>query len=158
MKKKHPSKKKKPSLSPRFAPRWLELTGRKPTARLQKALVNSIVTLRANPPGGGAPNLEIFLFARFQQGEGCEKVAEIAGWYSMDLTKGGNCIGPKAVKAALDAAARQYCCHILKCPRECPCSYVPQAKLGAYSCVPGRWEEGFLLQATRVWNCFCLAM
>ena len=151
--KQRPKGKSEVTLSgPPFRARWIEMTGRKPPSRVPQPLANSVATLRANPPA----NPDIQIFARKIIGKDCEKVAEIAGWYSMDLTKGGKCIGAAKVKAALDAAAKQFCCQTLQCPSRCPCAYVPQPKLGAYYCIPGKVEEGFLLQATEVWNCFCL--
>jgi hypothetical protein len=141
--------------------RWLELTGKKlqPTARVPATLISSITTLHAGL-AAGAPvaDPDIFIFVRKVQGTGCEKVAEIAGWYEMNLALWPNlpCIGRAAIKAILDAAATQFCCNTLKCPEKCPCHYIPQAALGLYTCDPGVVESGYLLQTTEVWNCECL--
>jgi hypothetical protein len=87
--------------------------------------------------------------------KGCNKKAEIASWYSQDLTKAGNCIGEAAVFAALNAAAETVCCDTLKCPEKCRCHFIPRKKLASYKCTPGKLEEGFLLQGEEVWNCQC---
>jgi len=142
--------------------RWLELTGTKltPGTRVPDTLLSSIDTLR---PGQAIPtipvaaaNPRIVVVARRVQGTGCGKKAEIAGWYEMDLAPNLPCIGPLAVKAFLDKVAAQVCCDTLKCPKECPCRYTPQAALAIYRCTPGVKEEGFLLQGKQVWNCECV--
>jgi len=150
---------KLPVLPVLFRRRWLELTGTPlaATSRLSPALVSSIATLKA---GGAAPvglaNPDIQVFARRVQGNGCSKVAEIGGWYDMNLAPNLPCIGPAAVKAILDAIAAKICCNTLQCPERCPCHYIPQPKLAAYNCTPGNREVGFLLQGNQVWNCECL--
>jgi hypothetical protein len=142
-----------------FRRRWLELTGQPLSrgARLSPVLVSSIATLKA---GGAAPlglaNPDIQVFVRRVQGNGCSKVAEIAGWYDMNLAPNLPCIGPVAVKAILDALATNICCKTLQCPTRCPCHYIPQAKLAFYNCAPGNREVGFLLQGNQAWNCECL--
>jgi hypothetical protein len=139
--------------------RWLELTGKKlqPTVRVPATLISSITTLHAGLAAGAAlANPDIQVFARKVQGTGCQKVAEIAGWYEKNLAPNLPCIGAAAVKAILDAAATQVCCNTLKCPEKCPCHYIPQAALGSYTCTPGVVESGYLLQGTAVWNCECL--
>src|SRR6266852_2746640 len=71
--------------------RWLELTGTQlsPGARVPQSLLSAIETLR---PGQAIPtipvaaaNPQIVVVARRVQGAGCEKKAEIAGWYEMNL-------------------------------------------------------------------------
>src|SRR5258706_15251847 len=141
--------------------RWLELTGTKlsPGGRVSKALLSSIETLR---PGQAIPtipvtaaNPRIVVFARRVQGTGCDKKAEIAGWYEMDLAPNLQCMGPLAVKAYLDKVAAKVCRDTLQCPTECPCRYTAQPALAIYRCTPGVKEEGFLLQGKQVWNCEC---
>jgi len=133
--------------------RWTEISGAKVPAR-PAASVKVLLTGLANLRLPAAPNPEIILFARRVEGTGCEKQAEIAGWYSKKLAPGQACIGEAAVKAILDAAAAQYCCDTLKCPKKCPCEYIPRPKLGLYKCGNGV-EEGFLLQGEPAWNCVC---
>lgn len=99
---------------------------------------------------------DIHVFARAVEGSGCERRAEIAGWYEMSLGPGQACLGEAAVKALLDAAATKVCCETLECPKDCPCNYTPQKKLGKYECNPGVSERGYLLQGTNVWNCNCV--
>src|SRR5437016_2262024 len=141
--------------------RWLELTGTSlPVGgRVAKTLLSSIETMR---PGQAIPtipvtaaNPRIVVVARRVQGMGCEKKAEIAGWYEMDLVPNLPCMGPLAVKAYLDKVAAKVCCDTLQCPTECRCRYTPQPALAIYRCTPGVKEEGFLLQGKQVWNSKC---
>ena len=150
---------RRPALPQVFVERWMELASATAPTKLSARLVSSIITLRPGQVAGGpAGKPDIVVFARDVQGTGCDKRAEIAGWYSQNLAPNGKCIGQAAVKAALDAAAQQECCNTLKCPDKCPCRYIPQAKLAAYRCVPGVVEEGFLLQNNHAWNCICFAV
>ncbi len=139
----------------------MELTGTKlaPGARVPPELLSSIETMR---PGQAIPtipvtaaNPRIVVVARRVQGTGCEKKAEIAGWYEMDLAPNLPCLGPLAVKAYLDQVAAKVGCDTLQCPAHCPCRYTPQPALAIYRCTPGVKEEGFLLQGKQVWNCEC---
>ena len=149
-----------------FRTRWRELTGDafKSTASLPPGLIASIGTLRAGqavmkgaPPLPAPPKLSIVLAARATKGAGCGKVAEIAGWYSMTFAPGFPVIiGPAAVKAVLDAEAAKVCGDKLQCPadKDCPCTYIPQPQLAKYE-VGATFENGYLLQDNRVWNCQC---
>ena len=154
--KKKPVRSSRPAVSQRFKRRWFELSGEPfpPKLRIPKRLIVSLESVPAAPAGGGAA-APTFVFPRNVQGAGCNKMAEIAGWYSAPVGPGG-CIGPAAVLAALNAAAAQECCNVLQCPDKCPCSYSPQLALGVYRCTAAV-EEGFLLQGQRVFNCRCLA-
>jgi len=130
----------------------MELSGAKvpasPAASV-RVLLTGLANMRQQ-----AVNPEIVVTARRVEGSGCEKRAEIAGWYSNKLAPGQACIGAAAVKAILDAAAAKVCCDTLDCPKKCPCEYIPQPKLAIYRCANGM-EVGYLLQNNRVWNCIC---
>jgi len=132
--------------------RWIELSGAKVPAQ-PAASVKVLLTALGNMRQQAA-NPMVFVTARRVEGSGCEKRAEIAGFYEMKLAPGQACIGAAAVKAILDAAAAQLCCDTLQCPKECPCEYLPQPKLAVYRCANGV-EVGYLLQNQRVWNCVC---
>jgi hypothetical protein len=145
------------SIAPTLQERWLELTGKKlqPATRVPATLLSSIAHLHAGVVGV-KPRLQpqIMVFAREVKGSGCDKKAQIAGWYEWHIPPA--CIGEAAVKALLDDVATQVCCDTLKCPEDCPCHYIPQAALAKYKCTPGVVEYGLLLQDTDVWNCECL--
>ncbi|HTP98463.1 MAG TPA: hypothetical protein VMN56_03995 [Casimicrobiaceae bacterium] len=149
-----------------FRNRWREFTGAafSPNKAYPAALLSSIATLRGGAAAGlaaapAAPVNTVVVTARRVQGNGCEKVAEIAGFYERTFAPQAPVIlGPAGVKAVLDAAAKKLCCDTLKCPEDrkhpCPCTYIPQAKLAAYR-LTATSEEGYLLQDKRVWNCRC---
>lgn len=155
-KKQTAKKKPLPGPSKQAIARWREFGGaplpKKPQAALKK-LLRGLAAFRAQA-GGGLANPLVVVVAREVQGSDCEKRAEIGGFYDMKLAPGQACIGAAAVKAVLDAAAKQLCCDTLCCPEDCPCIYIPQAKLALYSCANGH-EEGYLLQGKSVWNCIC---
>ena len=138
--------------------RWRELTGERLRAQAPRTLALSLGTMQSMPVRGRKLALraivpEVKVFIRATEGEGCERKAEIAGWYSNHL-RGLPCIGQKAVLQILNDAAERLCRRSLDCPSRCPCSYVPRQKLGTYRCTKAI-EVGYLLQGDRVWNCFC---
>jgi hypothetical protein len=98
--------------------------------------------------------IEVVVFARKHEGKDCDEKAEIAGWYSCNHN--GFCIGRAAVLKILNDAASKLCSKTVTCPSKCPCSYVPRKALGSYTCT-ATLEEGYLMQGTEEWNCFCLS-
>lgn len=152
-------------ITAQFKRRWLELTGVRysPSFDLPPTLVSSIATLRGGPvlvkaPGPAARRkASVVVKVRATQGKGCGKVAEIGGFYAKEFPVTAPVIlGPAGVKAVLDAAARDLCCEALDCPpdKNCPCTYIPQPTLAAYE-LGATYENGYLLQEKRVWNCQC---
>jgi hypothetical protein len=146
--------------------RYIELTVAPPAGRLGGRLRSSLETLASAPVKGrkagplaggpgGPPVVDVFV--RKRAGSGCDQAAEIAGTYTADLAPGQACIGAAAVKQILDDAAAKLCCQTLECPAKCPCSYVPQQALAAYTCAVGRLEFGALLQTNEVFNCVCFS-
>jgi hypothetical protein len=146
----------------RFQRRWLELTGEqfRPRVGVHPALVSSLSSIRFVPTRLQRiikmrwPLPEVVVFARKQEGKDCDQKAEIAGWYS--CKHNGVCIGQAAVLKVLNAAASKLCSETLHCPSRCPCSYVPRKALGSYTCT-ATLEEGYLMQGTEEWNCFCFS-
>ena len=100
------------------------------------------------------PFPQVVVVARKHEGKDCDERAEIAGWYSCNHN--GFCIGRAAVLKILNDAASKLCSKTVNCPSRCPCSYVPRKALGSYTCT-GTLEEGYLMQGTEEWNCFCLS-
>jgi hypothetical protein len=141
------------SISATSKQRWVELSSAKVPANPAASVRVLLAALGNLRPQAGANPL-VVVTARRVEGSGCKKRAEIAGFYEMKLAPGQACIGAAAVKAVLNAAAAQLCCDTLKCPKECPCEYLPQPNLAAYRCANGV-EVGYLLQEKRVWNCVC---
>jgi len=143
-------------VSKQAASRWVELSGAKAPANPSggvRALLTGLGALR-HPGAANPANPNVVVTVRKTTGTGCEKRAEIAGFYERRIGPGQPCIGAAAVKAVLDAAAESMCCDTLQCPKECPCEYHPQQALALYRCANGM-EEGYLLQEKRVWNCGC---
>jgi hypothetical protein len=146
----------------RFDRRWLELTGERyrPGGRVPAPLVNSLSSLVFAPTRVPRivkmrqPVPDVVVFARKHEGKDCDERAEIAGWYSCNHN--GFCIGRAAVLKILNDAASQLCSKTVNCPSRCPCSYVPRKALGSYTCT-ATLEEGYLMQGTEEWNCFCLS-
>jgi hypothetical protein len=146
----------------RFDRRWLELTGERyrPGGRVPAPLVNSLSSLVFVPTRVPRivkmrqPVPDVVVFARKHEGKDCDERAEIAGWYSCNHN--GFCIGRAAVLKILNDAASKLCSKTVNCPSRCPCSYVPRKALGSYTCT-ATLEEGYLMQGTEEWNCFCLS-
>ena len=146
----------------RFDRRWLELTGERyrPGGRVPAPLVNSLSSLVFAPTRVPRivkmrqPVPDVVVFARKHEGKDCDERAEIAGWYSCNHN--GFCIGRAAVLKILNDAASKLCSKTVNCPSRCPCSYVPRKALGSYTCT-ATLEEGYLMQGTEEWNCFCLS-
>ena len=146
----------------RFDRRWLELTGERyrPGGRVPAPLVNSLSSLVFVPTRVPRivkmrqPVPDVIVFARKHEGKDCDERAEIAGWYSCNHN--GFCIGRAAVLKILNDAASKLCSKTVNCPSRCPCSYVPRKALGSYTCT-ATLEEGYLMQGTEEWNCFCLS-
>jgi hypothetical protein len=146
----------------RFDRRWLELTGERyrPGGRVPAPLVNSLSSLVFAPTRVPRivkmrqPVPDVVVFARKHEGKDCDERAEIAGWYSCN--RNGFCIGRAAVLKILNDAASKLCSKTVNCPSRCPCSYVPRRALGSYTCT-ATLEEGYLMQGTEEWNCFCLS-
>jgi hypothetical protein len=145
----------------RFDRRWLELTGERfrPTGRVPTALVNSLSSLLFVPMR--LPKIlkmrqlpEVVVFVRKHEGKECDEKAEIAGWYTCNHN--GFCSGRAAVLKILNDEASKLCSKTVTCPSKCPCNYVPRKALGSYTCT-ATLEEGYLLQGTEEWNCFCLS-
>jgi hypothetical protein len=146
----------------RFDRRWLELTGERyrPGGRVPAPLVSSLSSLVFVPTRVPRivkmrqPAPDVVVFARKHEGKDCDERAEIAGWYSCNHN--GFCIGRAAVLKILNDAASKLCSKTVNCPSRCPCSYVPRKALGSYTCT-ATLEEGYLMQGTEEWNCFCLS-
>ena len=146
----------------RFDRRWLELRGERYRSggRVPAPLVNSLSSLVFVPTRVPRivkmrqPVPDVVVFARKHEGKDCDERAEIAGWYSCNHN--GFCIGRAAVLKILNDAASKLCSKTVNCPSRCPCSYVPRKALGSYTCT-ATLEEGYLMQGTEEWNCFCLS-
>lgn len=98
--------------------RWMELSGAKvpakPTAAM-RVLLTGLGNLHQQ-----AVNPMVVVTARCVEGSGCVKRAEIAGFCEMEFARR---------QARVWAAAAQLCRDTLRCPKQCPCEYIPPPKL-----------------------------